>query len=109
MKETTYTLFEIAREIRMAAYDEKTDQELYRLDPESKKEDSASIIIPVEGAKVKVSSEVENLGTIFSETTISDSTPETVVVNFGGEEISDLSGEGAKDIVFTAAKDLVIR
>ena len=61
-----HTLAETVREIFMSPYDEKSDQELYRLDEESRKKDSASIPVNVEGAKVSVSNEVEDLGVIFS-------------------------------------------
>jgi hypothetical protein len=92
----------------MSPYDEKSDQELYRLDEESLKSDAASISVDVEGAKVKVSNEVEDLGVIFSQTTVSDETPETVVIKFGDSEMQDLSGNSSADIVITASKDLVV-
>lgn len=103
-----HTLFEIAREIFMSSEDEKSVQELYRLDKESQKMNSASISIAVEAAKVNVSEEVEDLGVIFSQTTVSEETPETVVVNFGNSEIQDLSGNNSADIVLTASKDLIV-
>lgn len=103
-----HTLAEIAREIWMSPYDEKSDQELYRLDEESLISDAASIPVEVEGAKVNVSSEVEDLEVIFSQTTVSEETPETVVIKFGDSEVQDLSGNSSADIVVTASKDLVL-
>lgn len=103
-----HTLAETVREIFMSPYDEKSDQELYRLDEGSRKKDSASIPVNVEGAKVSVSNEVEDLGVIFSQTTVSEETPETVVIKFGDSEVLDLSGNSSADIVVTASKDLVV-
>ena len=103
-----YTLLEIVREIFTSCYDEKSDQELYQLDEGSRKKNLASISVDVEGAKVKVSDEVSDLGVIFSQTTVSEGTPETVVIKFGDSEVLDLSGNSSADIVLTASKDLVI-
>lgn len=103
-----YTLSEIVREIFTSCYEEKSDQELYQLDEGSRKKNSASISVDVEGAKVKVSDEVSDLGIIFSQTTVSEGTPETVVIKFGDSEILDLSGAGSADIVLTSSKDLII-
>lgn len=104
-----HTILETNREIWMSQEDEKTDQELYRVDPESVKENSAAVVIPIEGATVMASSELEETGAIFSETTISENTPETVVVTFGSGEISDLSGNSGNDVILTASKNLIVK